>query len=496
MRHLFVCPALLCAVLPLAADVRTENGVVSGVPGTTPNVTVYKGIPYAAAPVGDLRWRAPKPAPAWSGIRKAGRFGATCMQTPYPEGSPYRTDPEPVSEDCLYLNVWSGAKSPKDARPVMVWIHGGSFVKGSGSNPDYDGEALARKGMVVVTINYRLGLFGFFAHPELTKESDGKSSGNYGILDQIAALEWVQKNIAAFGGDPGRVTIFGESAGSWSVNLLIASPLAKGLFHQAIGQSSANFAPLPRLAGAEETGLRAAKSIGAETIAALRARSSAELLNATGPYAQPNVDGWLLPDQVFAIFSAGKQNDVPTMIGWNADEGSAFTPATLTAVAFQAQTKRRFRDFADEYLRIYPAGSDEQARASFAAAMRDQSMGWEMRTWARLQAKTGKLKVFLYYFSRVPTSSFGSQFGAYHGAEIQYVFDNLRNSPVDGPDRKLAKTISKYWANFALHGDPNGSVLPRWQSYSEKTDVAMELGTHVQMTKVPNKAALDFGFVF
>jgi para-nitrobenzyl esterase len=493
MRCLFIYFPLLCAALPLVAeDVRTESGPVSGVTSVKSNVKVYKGIPYAAPPVGDLRWREPRPSLAWSVSRKAEQFGATCMQTPYPEGSPYRTDPEPVGEDCLYLNIWSGAKSPREARPVMVWIHGGSLIKGSGSNPEYDGEELAKKGAVVVTINYRLGVFGFFAHPELTKESDRKSSGNYGILDQIAALEWVQKNIAAFGGDPKRVTIFGESAGSWSVNALVASPLAKGLFHRAIGESSANFAPLPKLADAEQAGLRVAKSMGAETIAALRAKSAAELMKATGDYAQPNVDGWMLPDQVFAIFSGGKQNDVPTLIGSTADEGTAFTPPTLTAEAFKAQVKRRFGSLADEYLKNYPAGSDEQARASYAAAMRDQSMGWEMRTWARLQAKTGKSKVFLYYFSRVPPGPFGKRLGAYHASEIQYVFDNLRNAPVDKPDRDLAKTMSMYWVNFAMHGDPNGKGVPRWLPYSETTDVAMEFGEHVQTTTVPNKVGLDF----
>ena len=492
MHRLFICPALLYAALPLVAeDVHIESGRVSGVASVTSNVMVYKGIPYAAPPVGDLRWRPPKAALAWSGIREGDRFGAACMQTPFPEGSPYRTNPEPVSEDCLFLNVWSGAKSPKEPRPVMVWIHGGSLAKGSGSIPVYDGEHLASDGAVVVTINYRLGVFGFLAHPQLTKESDRGSSGNYGILDQIAALDWVRKNIATFGGDPKRVTVFGESAGSWSVNVLVASPLARGLFQRAIGESGANFAPLPRLADAEEAGLRLAKSMGAETVAALRAKPAADLTKAMGEYAQPNVDGWMLPDQIFAIFSRGKQNDVATLIGSNADEGTAFTPPTLGAEAFKAETKRRFRDVADEYLKTYPAGSDEQARASSAAAIRDQRFGWEMQTWARLQAKTGKSKVFLYYFSRVPPDPFGKRLGAYHASEIPYVFDNLRIAPVDNPDRDLAKTMSAYWVNFAAHGDPNGKGVPRWPAYS-KTGVAMGLGEQVQTTKVPHKAELDF----
>ena len=491
MRYLIVCLATLS--LAAAQDsVRVEGGLLSGTTGVTSDVKVYKGVPYAAPPVGDLRWRAPKTAPKWEGVRHADRFSAACMQTPYPEGSPYRSDPEPVSEDCLYLNVWSGAKSAKEGRPVMVWIHGGALTRGSGSNPVYDGEELAKKGVVVVTINYRLGVFGFFAYPELTKESDRNSSGNYGILDQISALEWVQKNIAAFGGDPKRVTIFGESAGSWSVNALVATPLAKGLFERAIGESGANFAPLPTLAMAEQAGLRVAKSVHADSLAALRAKSAAEMMKANGELARPNVDDWMLPEQVRAIFASGKQNDVPTLIGSNADEGTAFTPASVKAEAFKAQARSRYGDQADEYLKLYPARSDEQAHASAAAAMRDQTFGWEMRTWARLQSKTGKSKVFVYYFSRVPPGPVGERLGAYHASELRYVFDNLRNIQAEDVDREIANAMSSYWVNFATKGDPNGRGLPRWPVYQEKNNVAMRFGDRVDVTELPNKPALDF----
>jgi para-nitrobenzyl esterase len=472
--------------------VHVESGLVSGVVGVNSDVTVYKGIPYAAPPVGDLRWRAPKPPGKWEGVRKADQFGATCMQTPYPEGSPYRTAPEPVSEDCLYLNVWSSAKTVRENRPVMVWIHGGAFTRGSGSTSIYDGEMLAQKGVVVVTINYRLGVFGFFAHPELTKESDRNSSGNYGILDQIAALEWVQRNITAFGGDPKRVTIFGESAGSWAVNALVASPLAKGLFQRAIGESGANFAPLPKLADAEQAGLRVAKSLNADSIAALRAKSAAEMMKASGELARPNVDGWLLPDQVYAIFARGKQNDVPTIVGSNADEGTAFTPPVVKVDMFKSQAKQRFGDQADEYLSIYPAKNDEQAHASAAAAMRDMTFGWEMRTWARLQTKTGKSKVWIYYFARVSPSAVSKRLGAYHASEIRYVFDNLQNVPADDIDRQIGETMSDYWVNFATHGNPNGKRAPKWPAYEERLDIAMGFGEHILTTEVPNKPALDF----
>ena len=485
---------LSLAALPLlAADtVRVDGGLLSGSTGITSDIMVYKGVPYAAPPMGDLRWRAPKPPAKWDGIRKSTEFSATCMQTPYPEGSPYRAAPEPVSEDCLYLNIWTGAKTPRENRPVMVWIHGGAFTRGSGSSPIYDGEELAKMGVVLVTINYRLGVFGFLAHPELTKESDRNSSGNYGILDQIAALDWVQKNIEVFGGDPKRVTIFGESAGSWAVNALVASPLAKGLFQRAIGESGANFAPLQKLAEAEQGGLRVAKSLGGGSIATLRAKSAAELMKSSGELARPNVDGWLLPDQVYAIFAKGKQNDVPTLIGSNSDEGTAFVPPGTKADGFKALAKTRFGDQADDYLAIYRARNDEEARASAAAAMRDQTFGWEMRTWARLQSKTGKSKVFMYYFSRVPPGLVGKKLGAYHASEIRYVFANMQNVQAEDIDHEIARMMSTYWVNFATKADPNGRSLLKWPPFTEKSDVAMRFGDHMETTQVPNKDGLDF----
>jgi para-nitrobenzyl esterase len=484
--------AMCLLALPLVAgnEARTESGIVQGVPGNNPEITVYKGVPYATPPVGDLRWRAPKAPAKWDGVRKADQFSATCMQTNYAENSPYRHADEPVSEDCLYLNIWTGAKSAKERRPVMVWIHGGALTRGSGSLPTYDGEALAKKGVVLVTINYRLGIFGFFATPELTKESDRNSSGEYGILDQIQALQWVHDNIEQFGGDPKRVTIFGESAGSWSINTLVATPLAKGLFQRAIGESGAFFATLPKLADAEKAGEAIMKRQNASSIADLRTKPAADLLKVNDELARPNVDGWMLPDQVYAIFAAGKQNDVPTLIGSNADEGTAFTPANVKADGFKNLAKTRFGDMADAYLKLYPASSDEDARASQAASMRDQTFGWEMRTWARMQTKTGKGKVYIYYFSRVPPGPFGQKFGAYHASEISYAFNNVQSQ--QDIDKKLADTMSSYWVNFAASGDPNGKTLPKWPQYNLKTDLAMALGDRIQPTEVPNKAALDF----
>jgi para-nitrobenzyl esterase len=412
------------------------------------------------------------------------------MQVPYPEGSPYRMADEPVSEDCLYLNIWTGAQSASERRPVMVWIHGGALTRGSGSLGVYDGEALAQRGVVLVTVNYRLGLLGFLAHPELSKESARHVSGNYGILDQIAALEWVRRNIAGFGGDPTRVTVFGESAGSWSVNALVASPLAKGLFQRAIGESGALFASLPKLADAEKSGERTATQLGAASIAELRAKPATDLIKTGNDQARPNVDGWMLPDQVMAIFSQGRQNDVPVLMGSNADEGTAFTPPGIKVEGYKTLAAIRFGARADEFLRLYPAATEQEAHASAAAAIRDQTFGWEMRTWARMQTNTGKSKAYVYYFNHVPPGPAGAALGAYHASEIRYVFHNLQSA--QEADRKLADAMSAYWVNFAISGDPNGKDLPEWPPYSAKADLALGLGDRIAAIELPHKAALDF----
>ncbi|HVO96605.1 MAG TPA: carboxylesterase/lipase family protein [Bryobacteraceae bacterium] len=486
-------PILFAAVLPLSAaisdPIHVEQGLLNGVSGSSADVRVFKGIPYAAPPVGDLRWRAPKPAAAWTGVRKADEFSATCMQTPYPEGSLYRGAPQPISEDCLYLNIWTAAKSPSDKRPVMVWIHGGAFTRGSGSTPTYDGEHFAEKGVVLVTINYRLGIFGFLAHPELTAESEHHSSGNYALLDQIAALQWVRKNIAAFGGDPNRVTIFGESAGSWAVNALVASPLAKGLFHRAIGESGGNFGNIAKLADLEKAGSNLDKSI-----ASLRAKSAEDILKITTPFSL-NVDGWFLPTNPRAIFEEGRQNDVPILIGSNADEGTAFMPPKTTVAAFEANAKQRFGANADKALEIYRATNDEEAWSASAHLMRDQTFGLQMRMWARLQSAKGKSPAYLYYFSRVPSGGdLAPRYGAFHASEISYVFGtgDLGRRPWNQDDRKLSDIMSSYWVNFATTGDPNGPGLPKWPQYTEKKDLAMSFGDTVEPIPVPNKEALDF----
>jgi para-nitrobenzyl esterase len=497
---LFVSAAILHLSLSAAVTepVRVENGLVAGVPGLFPEVRVFKGIPFAAPPIGELRWRAPKPAANWDGVRKADAFSANCMQRAANGGAfpPYGGDRSAtrMSEDCLYLNVYTAASS-SDKRPVMVWIHGGALTSGAGAI--YQGEDLARKGVVVVTVNYRLGVFGFLAHPELTKESEAHASGNYAFLDQIAALKWVQKNIAAFGGDPKRVTIFGESAGSWSVNYLVASPLAHGLFQRAIGESGGEFAPGRTLADAEQAGLKFAESVGASSIAALRAKSADDLARTNGFQAAGNVDGWVLPADVNTLFADGRQNDVPMLIGSNANEGSIFTPASVTAQSFREQAQRNYGADAEGFLKLYPFGNDTEARAEQAASMRDRTFGWEMRTWARMQAKTGRSKAYLYYFSHVPPLPNATWLGAQHGAEIPYAFNwpNGRHSTEVAwteTDKKLADQMSSYWVNFATTGDPNGKGLPKWPAYQTKDDLALGFGDSIAVAAVPNKPALDF----
>jgi para-nitrobenzyl esterase len=488
------------ALLPLGAamtdPVTVNTGRVSSVAGINPDVRVFEGVPYAAPPVGDLRWRAPKPAVAWDGVRES-KFAANCMQRAangggFPPNAGIRPEPG-MNEDCLYLNVYTAARSAKEKHPVMVWIHGGALTSGAGGI--YNGEGLAAKGAVVVTINYRLGVFGYFAHPELSKESGHNASGNYGFLDQITALEWVRKNIAQFGGDPKRVTIFGESAGSWSVNYLLISPLAKGLFQRAIGESSAEFAPTRRLADAEQAGVKFAAAIKATSLADLRGIPAETLNKAPNGYGAPVVDGYVLPDEVQAIFAQGKQNDVPTLVGGNKDEGTIFTPATANAASFK-RVAERFAPNAEKLLAIYPFQTDEEAHAAQARQFGDQNVGWEMRIWARMQAKTGKSKAYLYYFSHLPPT-IPANLGVQHGAEIAYVLDypnhqNANKTPWTDYDRKLADTVSSYWYNFAATGDPNGQALPKWPVYRLKDDLAMELGDKIEAIPVPHKEGLDF----
>ena len=419
--RLLLIAALACtySFLAFAAPdtVKVDGGQITGTGAD--GVRVYKGIPFAAPPVGDLRWKAPQPVVAWSGVKNADTFGPQCMQQPYPAGSPYAIAPAPMSEDCLYLNVWSAAGAG-DKRPVMVWIHGGAWTRGSGSTPTYDGAALAKKGVVVVTTNYRLGPFGFLAHPELTAESPQHSSGNYAILDHVAALKWVQKNIAAFGGNPANVTIFGESAGSWSVNVVQATPLAKGLFHRAIGESGAQFARNPRLADAEKGGVALAKAVGADSLKALRAVPAEKLLAIQSFRTGVNVDGFALPDTVRSIFAQKKQSDVPVLIGSNANEWTTLSsPAQFpkTMEEYRKRVEAQYGAAVKDYDAVYPVKTDADIAEAMLGLGRDTTFTLEMRTWARMVTAAGR-KAFLYQFTRVPPGPNAKTWGAYHASEI------------------------------------------------------------------------------
>jgi para-nitrobenzyl esterase len=431
--------------------VTVSGGALTGT--QEDGVNRFLGIPYAAPPVNDLRWRAPQPAAAWDGTRDASKFGPDCVQNG-PRGAPPDTS-RPASEDCLTLNIWAPANANGEL-PVMVWIHGGGYMFGSGSQPNVDGTQFAKMGVVLVTLNYRLGPFGFMAHPELTAEAEYGSSGNYGILDQIAALKWVQENIAQFGGDPANVTIFGESAGAGSVNILQASPLAKGLFAKAIGESTSQFDPNAGMAGrqdlssAEQAGVSFGKSRGANSLAEMRALPPEKIL-ADAPFFWPfEKDNYVLPDLVWNIFAEGKQNDVPTMVGYNSDEG-----ATLPV-----EFVKRDAGFEGDYDRFYGKLDDPRRQAS------TDGVQWQMRVWAQLQAQTGTRPAWSYYFDRAWPGRVAD--GAFHGAEIVYVFQNLdtEDQPWTDDDRALSRQMAQYWVNFARTGDPNGEGLPQWPRYN------------------------------
>ena len=469
--------------------VRLDTGMISGTTTSSADVRVFKGIPFAAPPVGDLRWRAPKPAAHWDGVRKADQFSPVCVQG---NGG---------NEDCLYLNVWTGAKSAGEKRPVMVWIYGGGYTSGSGSQAMYDGEALAKKGVVIVTLNYRLGALGFFSYPELTRESDRRGAANFGVMDSIAALQWVQKNIAAFGGDPKRVTIFGESAGAGAVANLMTAPQAKGLFERAIGDSSAwstaTIARLKTLPEAEEDGVKLADRVGAKSLAELRAKPADAILKGGGRGAAPIVDGWLIPEDPGKVFAEGKQIAVPVLTGSNRDESFGGNPANKEQ--FIEQARKRFGDLADNYLKLYPAATDEEAKESAFYSGRDE-MAFVMRNWAHLASKSGK-KSFVYYFTEQPPVlpnargpfAPGPHGSATHVSEILYVFNHLDASRAwTDQDRQVADTMSSYWVNFATNGDPNGKGLAKWPVWDEKTRTPMVFGNKPEGAQTPSDDKLAF----
>lgn len=489
---------------PTTADlttVKTEAGLISGTKNAEGYIQIFRGIPFAAPPLGELRWKAPQPIKPWTGVKKCEAFGPSPMQaSPAPFSmwsEEFLIPAAPISEDCLYLNVWTGAKSSAEKRPVMVWIYGGGFNSGGSGVPIYDGESFAKKGIVFVSINYRVGVFGFLAHPELTRESGKNASGNYGLMDQIAALQWVQKNIAAFGGDPKNVTIAGQSAGSMSVNALVASPVAKNLFVKAIAQSGANFSRGSiSLQQAEENGVKFAQALNASSLSELRNKSAEELLQKSQGMRGPIIDGYLLPDAIANIFAAGKQNNVAVLTGWNENEGLVFGPIK-NAIDFRKEAETQYGAEASTFLKYYPATNDSVAAASQLNLSRDMIFGVQNYTWANVQSKQGKSNVYVYRFTRkVPATGEYVKYGAFHTGEVPYAYDNLKfvNRPWQPVDHELARVMSSYWINFITSGNPNSKGLPQWPAYASNDKQIMILGDKQGATPLPDQAALDFMF--
>ena len=510
----------------ISAQVKIDSGIVEGTASGQPSVRVFKGIPFAAPPVGDNRWKAPQPVAKWEGVRKADAFGAPCAAGPAGGGrgggrgaapgaapgaaapaAPVAPPREPArAEDCLYLNVWTSASNSNDRRPVMMWIYGGGFTGGSGGLAWYDGENLASKGPVIVTMNYRLGSLGFFAHPELAKESGHNASGNYGMMDAIAALQWVKKNISAFGGDPNNVTVAGESAGAMMVGALVGSPLAKGLFHRAIAQSGGYMGlTMGRMTtgqSAQANGVKTMEALGVKTIAELRAKPLNELtgLSAGGLI----VDGYVIPEDLSLTFMNGKQNIVDVLTGSNKDEanfGLCFGSvgrgggAGPTAESFKANAQRRFGESADDYVKLYGVTADAQAQPAAHTACGDE-INWNMRQWAAAQAKAGK-KAYTYFFTHIPTINGGpSPQGATHTSEISYAFNNPKgqaNQTWNDVDTKLADQMSSYWVNFISKGDPNGNGLAKWPENKDlMSGRVMVFGDTPQVESATPTAKLSF----
>ncbi|GEO07036.1 carboxylic ester hydrolase [Adhaeribacter aerolatus] len=480
----------------LANNVKVTGGTISG-SQVANGIRVYKGIPFAAAPVGELRWKEPQPVKPWSGVRPCTTFGPSPMQrepAPFSMWSAeFLIQKEPISEDCLYLNVWTGAKSAREKRPVIVWIYGGGFNSGGTNVPIYDGEAMAQKGVVFVSLNYRVGIFGFFAHPALTRESGRNASGNYGLLDQVAGLRWVQQNISAFGGDPQNVTIAGQSAGSMSVNCLVASPLAKNLFKKAIAQSGASFIRKSlSLAQAEQEGVEMAGKLNAPTLVQLRNLPAAELQQ-KGQGSRPIVDGYFLPADIADIFAAGKANAVALLTGWNENEG--LSGPIRNAADFRKQLETEYSTNAKTFLQYYPAANDQEAEIAQQNLSRDLIFGLQNYTWANVQAQQGKQPVFVYRFTRlVPATGEYKKYGAFHTGEVPYAYDNLKfvDRPWEPADHYLAKLMSGYWVNFATKGNPNGPGLPEWPVYTLPSKKIMILDQKPVTQEIPDRAALDF----
>ena len=474
--------------------ISVDGGQIAGMWRANASVRAWLGIPFAAPPAGALRWQAPQPVPPWQGVRASRSAGAQCMQGGRSHGSVYYeyAGTQPTSEDCLYLNVWAPAPERGSRLPVMVWVYGGGFQQGSAANPVFDGTALARSGVVVVTLNYRLGVFGFFAHPELTAESPAHASGNYGLLDQIAALRWVQRNIAAFGGNPDNVTLFGQSAGAASVDLLMGSPPARGLFHRAIAESFGIERRMPTLAGTEARGVQLAGRLGAPGIAALREMPAQRLLDSAGAW-WPIVDGDVLHADIYSVFAAGQEAPVPLLTGWNDNEGATFPHAT-TLAAYQDDVRKHYGEAAAGLLAAYPAQDDATAKQASETLFGEGRLAWGAFAAARLHAQNG-FPTYVYHFAHPQPLFPGQRFdeidgpeglGTFHSSEYPYIFGTLAvlTRAWTAADRVLSAELRGYWVGFAVTGDPNTARLPDWPRF-HGDGPAMWLGDRTGPGPVP-----------
>ena len=497
---------LVFAYGPNLDPVRIDSGPISG--RLDDGVRAYLGIPYAAPPVGDLRWKSPREVASWNQVRDCKDFGPSCPQ-------PKQRDTGKYSEDCLYLNVWTPAKTPAAKLPVMVWIHGGAFNFGSSAQPEYDGRNLAKKDVVVVTINYRLGPLGFLVHPLLSGESAHHVSGNYGLLDQIAALKWVQRNIAAFGGDPGRVTLFGQSAGSRSVSLQMISPLSKGLFHRAIAQSGGpiigseylNPAFNGRMADVSQMGQKLAAKLGCDNaldvLAAMRAKSAQDIVAAAdcntsvfeeGLFFAPVFDGWVLPKNPLTAYSEGRQHDVPMIVGSTLNEGNLYLAdeKDLTVEKYKTFLKARFGDHSGEAFEVFPARTAGEVAPVIDRFLTVAANAQPARFVARSMA-AGNSRAYLYQFTRRPKTAMANKLGVHHGVELAYVFGNMNKADgYDDTDLNLSRKMMDYWVQFAKTGNPNGKDLVVWPAYTSKSDLNLEFSETIRVNQGLFNKECDF----
>jgi len=492
-------PMLFAA--PPQPMVKTVQGKAAGKWILNGTQKAFLGLPYAAPPVGDLRWTPPQPPFRWKGVRDATKFAGRCEQ--WHVWNDYIFLDSGPTEDCLYLNVYMPASADRASKlPVMVWIHGGGFIAGAGSEPRYTNSALVTKGVVLVTMNYRLGVFGFLASEDLAREADGHA-GNYGLMDMAAALRWVKANIIAFGGDPGNVTIFGESAGSFAVNALTAAPEAQGLFQKAIGESGAFFGGAISMTSLTERVHRDqtwVESLGVKNLAELRAMPADKLLDAaqkaSGIYFSPVVDGLFLKEPVPETYAAGRQAHVPAIIGWNRDERAGTLSKDMTAAKWRAFAEEHYGAQAGDFLAAFPANTDEQAIRSADEYTTASFIALGAWRWAEAQVKTGQSAVYRYRFDRPAPSEENHPQGiyAFHSDELEYVFGTLdvRHGATWQPeDRKLSEELVSYWTNFARTGDPNGEGLPSWPRYDREKEL-IHIDSPISTSRDINRAQFEF----